>query len=444
MVNVLLLCCVLILVLLLIGVPVSYAFLAGSLFYLVISGSSTGAVASTAFNALNSYTYLAVPLFVLVGRLMVTSTIATKLVNWAAVLLRKVKGGMAAAIIVAAAFFGMLSGSNIATANAVGSIMFPPMEKMGWDRRYIGAVLAAAAPLGFLIPPNTHAIMYAVIANASVSGLFLSTIVPAAIWAVLMLIINRLMYKKWYHPEKADPEYQKNGMFSAEGGGRSYIRDVGSSTVKAIPALIMPLIILGGIYGGIFTATEAGAVACLYALLVGLLLYRTLKLRNTVDTFAQTAKDMGVILFITTTAAVFSRILLINGVPQLIADSLLQITSSRVAILLIIDLIYLVAGCFLSPPVIIYVVTPLLMPTASAMGIDAIQLGVILFVAIGIGNITPPYASNLFISARMAKAPVSEIIPPVMPYLLFVGIPVLLLTTFVPVVSTWLPSLFKG
>ena len=153
---------------------------------------------------------------------------------------------------------------------------------------------------------------------------------------------------------------------------------------------------------------------------------------------------MGVILFITTTAAVFSRILLINGVPQLIADSLLQITSSRVAILLIIDLIYLVAGCFLSPPVIIYVVTPLLMPTASAMGIDAIQLGVILFVAIGIGNITPPYASNLFISARMAKAPVSEIIPPVMPYLLFVGIPVLLLTTFVPVISTWLPSLFKG
>jgi C4-dicarboxylate transporter DctM subunit len=436
-------CCILILVLMFVGVPVAYAFLWGSLFYLITTQQSLGAVVTTSFNAANSYAFLAIPLFILAGRLMVETTIAQRLVMLAEVLLRKVKGGMAAAIVLAAAFFGTITGSDIATANAVGSIMFPPMLRMGWDKRYIGAVLAVAAPLGFMIPPNTNAIMYATITNASVSDLFLSTIIPGIIWAALIMVINRITYAKWYHPELADEE-AKQEIRDRELSGVTRLQEIRSSAYSAVPAIIMPVIILGGIYAGIFTSTEAGGVGCLYAIVVGLVLFRAIKLKNTWACFTDTAKDTGVILMISATSAVFNRILLFANVPALIADGMLGVTENPVFILLFIDIIFLIAGCFLSPPVIIFVVTPLLLPTARMVGVGDIQMGVMLFVAIGIGVITPPLAGNLFISARIARCSVSDILGPVLPYLFFAGIPVLLLVTYVPWFSTFLPNLVSS
>jgi C4-dicarboxylate transporter DctM subunit len=424
------------------GVPVAYSFLWGSLFYLVASGQSLGSVVTTSFNAANSYAFLAIPLFILAGRLMVQTTIAQRLVMLAEVLLRKVKGGMAAAIVLAAAFFGTITGSDIATANAVGSIMFPPMLKMGWDKRYIGAVLAVAAPLGFMIPPNTNAIMYATITSASVSDLFLSTVIPGIIWGALIMLINRLMYKKWYRPELAH-EDTKREIQQREESGITRLGEIRGATYKAIPAIIMPVIILGGIYTGVFTSTEAGGVGCLYAIIAGFIILRSVKIRETWGCFTGTAKDMGVILMITATSAVFNRILLFAGVPTLIANSMLSITENPYLIMIFIDIIFVIAGCFLSPPVIIFVVTPLLIPTARMVGIGDIQLGVMLFVAIGIGVITPPLAGNLFISARIARCSVSDILGPVLPYLFFAGFPVLMLVTYVPWVSTWLPNLVR-
>jgi C4-dicarboxylate transporter DctM subunit len=441
--NLLALSCILILVLMFVGVPVAYSFLWGTLFYLVISHQSLGGVVTTSFNAANSYAFLAIPLFILAGRLMVETSIAQRLVSLADILLRKVKGGMAMAIVLAAAFFGTITGSDIATANAVGSIMFPSMLKNGWDRRYIGAVLAVAAPLGFMIPPNTNAIMYATITSASVSDLFLSTIIPGLIWGILIVIIIRCTYKKWHHPELAT-EDTKAEIKRREEADIPRIQEIRTGVKVAIPAIIMPVVILGGIYSGIFTSTEAGAVGCLYAIIVGFILFRAINAKNLWGCFAGTSKDMGVILMITATSAVFNRILLFAGVPAMIANGMIAISENPMIILLLIDVIFLIAGCFLSPPVIIFVVTPLLIPTARAIGVGDIQLGVILFVAIGIGVITPPLAGNLFISSRMARCSVSDIIPPMLPFLFLAGIPVLLLVTYFPGLSEWLPNLVRG
>jgi C4-dicarboxylate transporter DctM subunit len=425
------------------GVPVAYSFLWGSLFFLIITGQSLGAVATTSFNAANSYAYLAIPLFILAGRLMVETSIAQRLVMLAEVLVRKVKGGMACAIVVAAAFFGTITGSDIATANAVGSIMFPPMLKMGWDKRYIGAVLAVAAPLGFMIPPNSNAILYATVSNASVAQLFLSTIIPGIIWALLIIIINRVMYSRYYFPENADDE-TKAMIKAREESGVSWPREILNTAYKAIPALIMPVIILGGIYAGFFTATEAGGVGCLYAVLAGLVLFRAISMKGTWKCFTDTTKDVGVIMLIVATSAVFNRILLLEQVPTKIAQGLIGISDNPFFILLFIDIIFIIAGCFISPPVIVVVIAPLLLPTARMIGVGDIQMGVILFVSIGIGVITPPMAGNLFISARMAKCSVGDILKPVMPYLFFAGIPVLLLVTYIPWLSTWMPSLIAN
>jgi len=258
-------------------------------------------------------------------------------------------------------------------------------------------------------------------------------------------VTNRFIYKKYFHPENAAPEHQNAAKYEGrllpgETNG-DYFKGIGKSFVQSIPALIMPVIIFGGIYGGVFTATEAGAVAGLYAIILGFVIKRVMKTRDLWGCFTSTGRQMGVILFITPMAAIFTRMLVLDNVPQLIATTLLALSSNRVILLLIIDLIFIIAGLFVGPTVIVYVVTPLMIPTAQAIGLDMIQLGAILFVAIGVGNITPPMASNLFIASKAVNVDSTKVIPPMLMYFFFAGLPVLLLTTFVPQLSLWLPSL---
>ena len=440
-----LLACILIFVCMLAGLPVAYSFLGGSLLYMILNGGKIAALAGTAFASMNSFAYLAMPLFILAGALMSKSGIAEALCNFCNSILRRFKGGMATAIVLASALFGMLTGSNTATIMATNSFMGKPMKDMGWDDAYIAAILAASGPLGYMIPPNAHAIMYAVITSCSVADLFLAGLVPGILWAVLMGVTNRFIYKKHFHPENAAPEHQNAAKYEGrllpgETNG-DYFKGIGKSFVQSIPALIMPVIIFGGIYGGVFTATEAGAVAGLYAIILGFVIKRVMKTRDLWGCFTSTGRQMGVILFITPMAAIFTRMLVLDNVPQLIATTLLALSSNRVILLLIIDLIFIIAGLFVGPTVIVYVVTPLMIPTAQAIGLDMIQLGAILFVAIGVGNITPPMASNLFIASKAVNVDSTKVIPPMLMYFFFAGLPVLLLTTFIPQLSLWLPSL---
>lgn len=445
-----LLSCLLVLIFIALGMPVLFCFLVGSLFFFILSGESMGSVVRDAFFSLNKYALLAVPLFMIAGKLMEISEIASRLIDFSRALLKKFKGGMGAIIPVASMFFGALTGSQTATVAALSTILIPRLSKMGWDKRYTAALLAAAGPLGFMIPPNSSAILYGVVANTSIAALFLATVVPGIIWGVLYIILNRILYTKWYQPAAAEvasttPEinpHRNEQLLLEEDVG--YFRDLYKTFVAAIPAFIMPIIIMGGIYGGYFSPTEAGAVACVYALLAGIFIFKTINFSNGYKAFVETGVTMGSFMIILPMVIIITRILVRNGVPQMITESLNSISTNPYILTLLIVLIFFIAGFFLDPGVLIFVLTPLLLPTAESIGMDPIQFGVILFVSIGVGALTPPFALNLFIASRVSGVPLYAMMKPLMPFLLFAAIPILLLVAYVPQLSLWLPNLVMG
>jgi len=442
-----------ILVLIMFGMSVSGSFLAGAFVFLLWADKSLGSVASTAFYALEKSSILAIPLYMIAGSLMEHGGIADELINFANALLKKIKGAMGATIPLASMFFGAISGSGTATVSALSSIMLPKLTKLGWDKRYTAALLASSASLGYMIPPNMNAILFSVVADCSVAALFMSTVIPGIIWGVLLILVNRFTYSKWYTPvdqsaAEQQPELAANsGQISEESGDRlsepqiGYWANLFKRFKSAIPALIMPVIIFVGIYGGFFSPTEAGAVSGIYALLIGIFYYRKIKFKIAVNVFKKTGMSMGGFMIILPMVAIFSRYLIIQQVPQTIAAGIATLTTNRIAILLLINLVLLIAGVFLDAGVLILVITPMLIPTAGMIGLSTTQLAVMLFVCVGIGTVTPPMAMNLFITSKASGVPVSSMIKPLMPFLLVGSLPVLLLVTFVPEVSLWLPRI---
>jgi C4-dicarboxylate transporter DctM subunit len=438
--------------------PIAFCFWTGTLVYFLVTGNSMGSVVRDAFFSINNFALLAVPLFMIAGTLMEISGIAERLVNFSRALLKRFKGGMGAIVPVSSMFFGALSGSGTATVAALGSILIPRLTRIGWDRSYIAAMLAAAGPLGFMIPPNMSAILYGVVSNTSIASLFLATIVPGIMWGILYIIINRIVYNKWYTPPAggefgsqaametaAAAETAKNSdLLLNQGGDIGYWKDVYQTFKAGIPAFIMPVIIFGGIYGGVFTATEAGAVACAYAFLVGMFWFRTVNWANGYKAFTDTAASLASFMIILPMVIILTRILVINGVPQTITKGLSAISTDPNVLLFLIVLVLFIAGFFLDPGVLIFVLTPLMMPTANAIGLDPIQLGVILFVSIGVGALTPPMAMNLFVASRVSGVPMQQLIRPLLPFFVFGAIPILLLVTYVPALSLWLPNLVSG
>lgn len=438
------------------GMPIVFSFLTGSLFYMVMTGTSMGDVVSAVFFSLNNYTILTLPLFIIAGALMDVSGIAEQLIEFSRVLLKRIKGGMGAVIPVSSMFFGAISGSGTATVAAMSKILLPKLEKLGWDKRYTAALVAASGPLGYMIPPNINAILYGVVANTSIAALFLATIIPGIIWGVLYIIINRFVYAKWYKPvdvSAAAPDGTVTNGLAANRFGLvqgvpaadgSYFRELYAAFKPAIPAFVMPVIIFGGIYGGFFTATEAGAVSCIYALLAGIFIFKTIKLSNTLSAFRETGEMLGAILIILPMIDVFTRLLVLEGVPAMVAEGLSSISTNKHVVLFLIILILLIAGLALEAPVLIFVFGPLLLPTIQAIDVHPIQFGVILFVSIGIGALSPPVAMNLFIAAKASGVSMEDLMKPLLPYLFFGALPVLLLVTYVPELSLWLPKVVMG
>jgi C4-dicarboxylate transporter DctM subunit len=428
-----------VLLLIFLGMNVPFCFLAGSLLFAVITGTSMGSFISTAYYALDSFSTLAIPLFMIAGTLIEHSGIARTLIDLAELLLRKVKGGMGATIPVVACFFGALSGSGTATVTTLSSMMAPRLKELGWDKRYLAAFIAAAGPLGYMIPPNMNAIIYTTVSSASVAALFLATILPGLLWAGLYVVINRLTYTRWYKepetPVKAAGE---------ESAAAEKPKSVGRVVWAAVPAFLMPVIILGGIYGGVFTPTEAGGVGCLYALIVGMFVYRKINPKKAFGSFLATGTSLGSILIIFPMTLIFSRILVVNGVPAMVTQLITGISQNKLVILLILDGILIIAGCFLDAGVLLLVFTPLLLPTAAYVGIPQVQLGVIMFVAVGVGTITPPMAMNLFITGKVCEVGVKDMMKPLWPFLVFGAVVVLLLVTYIPEFSLWLPRLVMG
>ncbi len=442
--------CFLVLACIVVGMSIPFSFLAGSVFYVYTTGISMGSVAPTAFFALEKVSLLAIPLFMIGGSLLEVSGIASKLINFAEALLKRVKGGMGATIPLTSMFFGALCGSGTATVAALSKIMMPRLEQLGWDRRYTAALIAASGPLGYMIPPNMNAIVFSLIVDVSVAALFLATVIPGIIWGLLYIVINRFVYHKWWRKPEDGCSASETAIpapsqaMRPAGKSASYFGALTLSFREALPAFGMPVIILGGIYGGVFTPTEAGAVACVYAVFVGMLLYRSISLKGAFEAFEDTGKSIGSILMILPMVHVFTKLLILNQVPQKITAVMTGISDERIVILLVIDLILFIAGFFLDANVLILVVAPLLVPTAQAIGLDIVQLAVMLFVAVGVGTITPPMAISLFVVSKAGGVPVSDMVRPMMPFLLFGGIPVFLLVTFFPELSLWLPRVVMG
>jgi tripartite ATP-independent transporter DctM subunit len=385
------------------------------------------------FVVLNSFTMLAIPLFVFAGGLMNTSGISEKIIDFANAMVGRFKGGLGAVTILSCGFFGAISGSSGAAISGIGMAMLPQLDKFGYTRRYSSALLACSGLLGQLIPPSIPLILFGMITGTSVAACWLGAAVPGILLIVLYVFINRRQTRKM-------PEIQQLEKVSA----RRAVRDVGTSARKGLSALLMPVVILGGIYSGTFTPTEAGAVAVVYALVVGFFINRKLTLKNLFSQSQEVISVLGSITFIIMFILILSRLFTYERVPMALGELIMGLSSNKVAILLLINLLVLIIGMFMDDISSMLICAPLLFPLFQQLGISPIQMAVILTVNQGTGMLTPPVATNLYIASRVGNVPASDFISLTLPFLLFGNVPLLLMVTFVPELSLWLPRWLMG
>lgn len=388
--------------LLLIGTPVAFALGLASMAALYF-GSSIPLIImpQKLFNGLNSFPFLAIPLFLLAGNIMAAAHISERLVKLAGLLLGRFPGGLAQMSTGASAFFGAISGSAPATSSAIGSILIPSMVKRGYPPHYAGAVIASSGALGLIIPPSLTMVVYGTIANVSIGSLFIAGIIPGITIALALGLVNYLMARK----NKLEREPVLDNAET--------MKIVGESGL----ALVMPIIILGGIYGGVFTPTESAAVACLYGLIVGLFIYRSISLKELGPIFVRTAVSSAVVMYLMGTANAFSYIITAEQIPQAVASQILGISSEPVLIMFLVLILLLVAGTFLDNVAALVLLVPTLGTLIAAVGIDPIYFGVFTVIALAVGNFTPPVGLNLFIAAGLSGSSIEAISKSALPYM---------------------------
>ncbi|MCR9238966.1 MAG: TRAP transporter large permease [Alphaproteobacteria bacterium] len=388
--------------LLLIGTPVAFALGLASIAALYF-GSSIPLIImpQKLFNGLNSFPFLAIPLFLLAGNIMAAAHISERLVKLAGLLLGRFPGGLAQMSTGASAFFGAISGSAPATASAIGSILIPSMVKRGYPAPYAGAVIASSGALGLIIPPSLTMVVYGTIADVSIGDLFIAGIIPGLVIALVLGLVNYMMARKNKLEREPQPDKSETAKILGESG----------------LALIMPIIILGGIYGGIFTPTESAAVACLYGLIVGLFIYRSISLKDLGPIFMQTAVSSAVVMYLMGTANAFSFIITAEQIPQAVAAQILNISSEPMLIMLLVLVLLLIAGTFLDNVAALVLLVPTLGTLIAAIGIDPIYFGVFTVIALAVGNFTPPVGLNLFIAAGLSGSSIEAISKSALPYI---------------------------
>ena len=411
-----------------IGAPITIAFALGGLIILTLHcGFPLTHLGVMYFDTINSFVLLAGPLFILAGNLMTHGGMGKPLVDFLGSFTARVPGGVAVATIIACTFIGALTGSVMATLAAVGIIMFPAMIGASYDRGYSAGVLCSSSGLGALIPPSLIFILFGFLTETSVGQLFMAGIMPGILLAALLAVTAILVAR---------------GKTPALTISASW-KERGKLLVKALPAIFMPLIILGGIYGGIFTPTEAAAVACVYSLLIGAFVYRGLNWRSILASFAETAEMVGRILMLIAGGMLLGRAFMLAGLPAAITSWVVAAGVTPMIFLFLIILAYFVLGMVMEAVVIMFVFIPLIWPSVAALGIDPIHLGVIFCVSGLVASVTPPMAFALFVTSSILETPVEEVTKGVLPFL-GVMILVMIIITLVPEISTWLPSTMLG
>ncbi|EBJ1796699.1 TPA: TRAP transporter large permease [Salmonella enterica subsp. enterica serovar Saintpaul] len=383
------------------------------------------ATAQKMFSSLDSFALLAVPFFVLSEVIMNSGGIAARLVNFAKLFTGKLPGSLSYTNIVGNMMFGAISGSAIAASTSIGGVMVPMSAREGYDRGFAAAVNIASAPTGMLIPPTTAFILYALASGGtSIAALFAGGLVAGVLWGVGCMLVTLVVAKRRNY----------RVFFTVQKGMALKV------AVEAIPSLLLIVIIVGGIVQGIFTAIEASAIAVVYTLLLTMVFYRTLKIKDLPSILLQTVVMTGVIMFLLATSSAMSFSMSITNIPAALSDMILGISANKLVILLVITVFLLIIGAFMDIGPAILIFTPILLPIMAKLGVDPVHFGIIMIYNLAIGTITPPVGSGLYVGASVGKVKVEEVIKPLLPfYGAIIG--VLLLITYIPEITLFLPRL---
>ena len=410
-------------VLLLIGAPIMVALGASAMAVYIYNGEDFTSLVSLGFNAIDSFPILALPAFILSGALMSDAGISRRLIVIAESLAGRSAGGLGASTILACIFFGAISGSGPATTAAVGMLMIPAMVDRGYARPYAAAVTSSAGGLGVVIPPSIPMVIYGVTATVSIPGMFVAGVIPGMMLAGALGVTNYLLSRR--HGYRSELPHRV---------------PIGRALRDGTWSLLAPVVILGGIYSGQFTPTEAAVVSVFYALFVGVFIHRESSFRGFSDALASTTWLTGRVLIIMFAATAFGRILVENQIPAMIADGILNLTDSLWLIWLVVILFLLIVGMFMETLATILIVTPVLLPVMTQFGVDPIHFGIILVVCCEIGFSTPPLGENLFIASSIAKTTIEEISVRAL-WFIATAVAVVVVLAFVPEITLWLPRL---
>ena len=408
------------------GLPIALSLVLGSVVPLSLFGNvPLFSLVQKMFTAIDSYSLLALPFFMIAGGLMDKGGVSRRLIDFAKSLVGWMPGGLAVVTFVASAFFGAICGSASATVVAIGSITIPAMLREKYPLPFVLATSASAGWLGIVIPPSIPMVLYGISGNVSVGSVFMGGFIPG-----IALTFAMSLYAIWYGKKHLSDNLIK---FS--------LREVGRTFVGAIGALIMPVIILGGIYGGVFSPTEAAAVACLYGIIIGMFIYKELSFKDLVRVFRNSIQTSSMILFIIATASAFAHVMTLEKIPQTIGTFITSVADTRFEFLLVVTLILFVVGCVMETSPAILILTPILVPLLSNYNISPVAFGVVMIINLGIGIVTPPVGVNLYVAASLVNAKVEQVINRHLLAYIILSVIVLIVLMAFPQIIMILPNL---
>ena len=411
-------------VLLFLNVPIALSLGVSAVIAMIAAGLPLDLLPMSIYSAIGKFTLLAIPFFILAGNTMEKAGISDKLIDLANKCVGHKKGGLAIVCVITSCFFAAISGSGPATVAALGVIIIPAMMKAGYGKGMPSALMASSGAIGVIIPPSIPFVVYGAIAGVSIGKIFVAGILPGLLMGAALIIASMFLVKKM------------NIKMQEKATGK----EIWKAFVDAIWGLMMPIIILGGIYGGIFTPTEAAAVAAVYGILVGMFVYKKITIKNLYSLLNESAIGSAVVMFIVACASFFAWFCTTEGIADMVSQFLIDTSGSKVMFLLIMNVILLIAGCFLDAVSALYIFTPILLPVALKFGYDPVVLGVIMTVNLAIGMVTPPVGVNLYVACGISKISLKEISVNVIPFVI-ASVVALLLVTYIPEIALFLPNL---
>lgn len=413
-----------------IGVPLPFCFGAALMVMSVIGGVTMKGTMLWGLGQLANPILLAIPLFILAGTLMSVSGLAASLLRLVNIFIGHVRGGLGVVATFSCALIGAISGSGLTGVAAIGPLLIPEMVRQGYPRGYASALVACSSVLGLLIPPSVTMIVYGWVTDTSILAAFLATLGPGLLITFNLAAVNLVLARKFDLKLDAKPDFT------------TLVVETRKRTAHALPALLMPFIILGGIYGGILTPTEAAAVAVIYAIPVGFWIYRGLTWQTLLVAGKESATAVGAIMLMILFSLILSQMFVLESIPQKLVNVIFEFTQNEFLILLLVNVLLFVVGMIVNDVTAIILIAPLLLPLMKAIGVDPVHFAAIIGVNTALGGITPPYASILYMGARVGGAKVVEVIRPAITFLIFAFLPTVLVTTFWPELSLFFPRLF--